>query len=301
VKQGDVLFEVDNRPFMIAVEKAQAEVLHAEALRDQAAIELKQAIENLKRNVVAADAVSFSQNALRAAEAEVRSAKASLDMARLDLEWTKIVAPIDGVLGDFSTIPGSAVAENDTVLTSLTDPSRLNVTFHVGEGSIHAIRKRRGAVALRVEVATAGDDSPIKGRVTYAGSSLDPKTRTCLIRAELENPDRSVMPGMSARVYLFTGERHEAILVNQNAVTFGNTSTIIYTCGEDKRIVPEAITVVVTRAGLVEITSRFDRSSWVVVEAGRDGSAYKLTLYLMGPGKPFERREVAMPEPKPKP
>jgi RND family efflux transporter MFP subunit len=204
VKTGDIIAEIDPRPY-------QAKLDLAHALLQQAEAKLQFATATLRRAKTARDAGAASQEQLDEAQAEVevataaiRVAKAGKDHAALDLSFTKLTSPIDGRVGRIGMTTGNLViADQETPITIVVATDRLTVVFEMDEASL--LQLRRAGLKEKLAVGFGLSDEkgyPRKAEVTLFDSEVDPKTGTIRVHARCANPDGVMSPGMFVRVRL---------------------------------------------------------------------------------------------------
>jgi membrane fusion protein (multidrug efflux system) len=237
VARGQSLFTIDPEPFRIAVQRAQAELAAAEARFDRA----RRDSARLKP-LVAAKAASQKDyddaaSAERIADADVKLAQARLAEARLNLQYTRVEAPIAGVTSRASESEGTLVSGPSVLLTTITQIHPIWVTFGIPEREHLALRKavESGRLTLPAgsgfEVEVRHSDGSLharKGRLDFSDVRVNPATGTTETRAELPNPQGQLKPGQFVRVIL-SGARHpNAIVVPQRAVLDGPQGKFVY-------------------------------------------------------------------------
>lgn len=227
VKKGDVLFVIDPRPYRVQLERAQADFARAKALAELSEKELRRS-----ESLLAARAVSQEEYDQRASQrnqlaADLQAARAAVEAAQLDLEFTRVVAPIDGRVSRAEVTTGNYVTAGTTVLTSVVSLDPIYVYF---EGDEHTYLKynaqaQRGErpssrdAANPVFVGLANEqDFPHAGRMNFVDNALNPDTGTIRARAVLDNRDGVFTPGMLARVKLLGSGEYTATLIPDEAV-----------------------------------------------------------------------------------
>ncbi len=211
VKKGDLLFEIDRRPFQAVLEQVQATYAQADSVRERQA------------KLSEANAISAEErdNAIHAAAA----AKASLDQATLNLEFTRIVSPIDGLAGIATAQIGDLVGPGGGVLTTVSTLDPIKVYFSISEQTYLAFRKPRPGEPKFPEelefdlVMADGSVYPQKGKFLAADRQIDPGTGTLRIAGTVPNPDLLLRPGQFARVRATIRTVRGALLVPQRAVS----------------------------------------------------------------------------------
>jgi RND family efflux transporter MFP subunit len=227
VKKGDVLFVIDPRPYRVQLERAQGELARAKAQADLSEKELHRT-----ENLLAARAVSQEEYEQRVSQrnqllADVQAARAAADAAQLDLEFTRVIAPIDGRVSRAEVTLGNYVTAGTTILTSVVSLDPIYVVF---EGDEQTYLKYNGQAqrgerpssretANPVFVGLANEeDFPHTGHMNFVDNALNPETGTIKARAVLENRDHQFTPGMLARVKLLGSGQYNATLIPDEAV-----------------------------------------------------------------------------------
>ncbi len=230
VKSGQVLFQQDPKPFQAQLDAAKG------ALAEQQA-RLQTANDNLAQVRPLAALKALSQKELddatgqqQAAAAAVQTASANVEAARLNLSYTRIVAPVTGLSSFARVQDGAYVNAENSLLTYVEQVDPVWVNFSISENELLAVRGEQKAGRLTlppkaeyvVELVLAdGSVYPKKGRVTFANADYDTQTGTFLLRATLPNPEGGLRPGQFVRVRVLGAVRPNAILVPQQSVLQG--------------------------------------------------------------------------------
>jgi membrane fusion protein, multidrug efflux system len=230
VRRGTVLFQIERAPFEIALAQARAMAEQAAAAHEQAQRE-----ERRLGGLIASGAVSRRQaedatTTLRSTAASLAAATALVREAELNLSYTTVTAPIDGVTGRALHSEGSLVTANTdrSLLTAVTQTDPLWVRFALSESEQEVLR-RAGEKRSELRLVLAdGTEYESVGRVNFAGSTIDPRTGTVQLRAEFANPRLQILPGQFATVRLRAGVRRE-IVVPQTAVMQGAQGRFVWT------------------------------------------------------------------------
>ena len=241
VKQGDVLFEIDPRPYRAEREKAQAVTALAEARLKQADDAGKRAAALLASKAISQEDLDKAVADRAEAEAALAVARAGLAAAKLALDFSKVAAPFDGRVGRRLVDPGGLVKADDTVLAVLSARDLMCVAFDVDERT--ALRQRRavregkpgakGEAELPVAMGLADEEGfPHPGKVDFIDNRVDPDKGTLRMRAVFANADGLLVPGLSARVRLAIGGPYKALLVPAEAVGFKDGQWFVLVVGE---------------------------------------------------------------------
>jgi len=171
VKAGDILFTIDAARYQVAVDQARAKLESAKAARDQAAREVKR-YSGLDSDVVSIQKKEQVKTSLATAQADLDLAKADLDLAQLNLSRTSVVAPVNGIVTNFSLRPGNYVGAG-TAIAALVDSSSFYVAGYFEENKLPRI-----AIGDRVKVSLMGEDRPIDGHVVSIASGIQDSERS---------------------------------------------------------------------------------------------------------------------------
>jgi membrane fusion protein, multidrug efflux system len=231
VKAGDVLFEIDPRPYQARATAAKARVAHADAsLKHAKAVNARYKELAKTRGAVSAQELDQRQAEEEQAVAALALDKANLDIALLDLEWTVVRAPIAGQVGRWNVTVGNLVKQDETKLTTLVSTDPMHIHFEVDERTLLRIRgagkdgKPPAGADLTVLMGLSNEDGyPHRGTVDFVDSRVNPKTGSAQMRTILANPKVKdgvplLMPGMFVRVRLPIGKPYEALLVIDRAI-----------------------------------------------------------------------------------
>jgi membrane fusion protein (multidrug efflux system) len=230
VKKGDLLFELDPSKFQNALDQAQGDLAKAQAQFTKTRQDVERDTPLAKQGAVSQKELDDSVQALAAAKGSVAAAKASVDQAKLNLGWTKITAPIDGVVGIAKAQIGDLIDANSE-LTSMSTLDPIRVYFPVSEQEYLAAAEKvqqgykdrkagKEYDGAPLELILGGDKIyPHKGQFFLVDRQVDVKTGTIRVAAVFPNPNNLLRPGQFARVRAVTKTKENALLVPQRAVT----------------------------------------------------------------------------------
>ena len=204
VKKGDVLAEIDDRPYRLKLDAAKAELVVARAQEKVAAAEAARLKEASEKGIVSKEEYTKVAAAQEEAEARVEVAKVGVRTAELDLSWTKLTAPMDGRVRPLVLAPGNLLKANETMVVSVVKTDPLHIPFDVDERTaLEIIRAQKDAGGnLTAAVAFLGEDGFPHPALVTIGCVVDPVTGAVQFRATLPNPKGEHMPGASVRVRL---------------------------------------------------------------------------------------------------
>jgi membrane fusion protein, multidrug efflux system len=277
VKAGELLFTIDPRPFAIAVDSAKAEIARAQAQVDLADNEVERARPLVKSAVVTERDFDQRKANLSVARAALQTTQASLKSVELNLEWSKVVAPISGRISDRKIDVGNLVtggAANPALLATIVTVDPIHFVFDVSESDF----LRYSRLNLSGERASSRDVSnPVKirladeqdfthaGKMDFVDNALNPRSGTLRGRAIVENTNQLLQPGLFGRVALFGGEA-EALLVPDSAIVSDQMKKIVFTVGEDGVIKGMPVVLGTIDGGLRVITSGLGATDRVVID-----------------------------------
>jgi RND family efflux transporter MFP subunit len=245
VKKGDLLFVIDPRPYEAAAEEAQGQLQTAQAQLTFAARDLERAVELSRTQALSQQMVDQRRQALETAEAAVIIAEGALKRAKLDVEFTQVVSPIDGRIGRKLVTEGNLITGGDTgatVLTTVVSLDPIYFYFNIDEQTY--LKSTRLRLADRpptsqdnanpVHVALPDDtEFPHEGRMDWIDNELDQGTGTLRGRALLPNPQLRFSPGQFGRVRLIGSAPYEALLLPDTAIGSDQSRKIVYVVGKD--------------------------------------------------------------------
>ena len=224
VHQGDVLFVIDSRPYAAEVARAEAVLAQARTRNQLAGMEVERAQKLVNSQAISREELDARTSGRAEGDAGVRAAEAALRVARLNLEWTVVRAPISGRVGRAEITPGNLVqagAPTPTLLTTIVSIDPIYVYFDTDE---QAYLKYMGAQATgpkgrEVLIGLANETGfPHDGRLNFVDNRVDGTSGTIRARALLSNPNGLFTPGLFARVRLLGNARHPANLVQDQAI-----------------------------------------------------------------------------------
>jgi membrane fusion protein (multidrug efflux system) len=247
VHRGELLFQIDRRPFEAALEQAQANLAQAEASAANSAQNLARVSRLIADNAVSQQDLDTAVAHDRADRASVQAAKAAVDEAQLNLGYTRITAPRDGVVSKALVKPGALVTVAQTLLTTMYSVDPIYVNFALGEQRMLELTRRgrdkRGAAAEEFRLRLVdGSDYPHPARLNFVDTAVDPKNDTLQVRVVVPNPEGWLRPGQYVRVAVPAAPRPNAILIPQKAVQELQGLKTVYVIGADDKASVRQIT-----------------------------------------------------------
>lgn len=286
VKAGQKLFQIDPAPYEAALAQAQASVAQAEASLAQS-----RALAERYRPLVAVNAISKQEydNAVAAqktAEANVAAAKAAVTTASINLGYASVTAPISGRIGRALVTEGALVGQGtptELAVIQQIDPLYINFTQSASEAlklrAAMAAGKYKQAGTNAAHVSVVLEDGTLykqQGRLLFTDLTVDPTSGQVTLRAEVPNPDRSLLPGLYVRVRLEQAQVTNGILLPQQAVTRSGQSDTVMVVGEGGNVTPRPVKLGPSQG-----------SNWVVLEGLKAGEQVMVDGFQKLPrGKP---------------
>jgi len=293
VKQGDLLFVIDPRPYRDALNSAQAQLERA-----RAAANLAQSQNQRAQTLIAAKAISREEFDSRHADlaqtgADVRAAQAAVATAQLNLGFTEVRAPVAGRAGRALLTVGNLAQTDQSVLTTVVSQDPMYVYFDCDEHSYlryqALARKGERSGEHLVHVGLADEAGfPHAGTLDFLDNQVDAATGTIRARALLRNPDRALTPGLFARVQLQGGGEFAAMLIDDKAVLTDQDRQYVYVLGADHKALRKDVVLGRLIDGLRVVQSGLDAKDKVIVSG---------TQKIFFPGMQVQPDEVAMGAP----
>jgi membrane fusion protein, multidrug efflux system len=296
VRKGDLLFVIDQRRYRATLDHAAAEYERARSEARLAATELERAETLLASRAISREEFDTRRAANAQGNAAARAAAAAVDAAKLDLQFTEVRAPVDGRAGRALVTVGNLAQADSTVLTTIVSLDPMHVYFEADEQTFleYAAASRRGqhrTNASPVRVGLANEPGfPHPGTVDFVDNQVDPRTGTIRARAVVPNGDRSLTPGLFARVQLAGGRRQAALLIDEKAVLTDQDRKYVYVLGPNNVAVRKDI-VLGRKAGDLRVVDRGLAPNELVIVHG--------VQKVFFAGMPVAPQEIAMGESAP--
>jgi RND family efflux transporter MFP subunit len=273
VEKGEVLFLIDPRPFEVALERAEADLASAEAQVRLAEIEFQRISDLAESPAFSRAAFDQRRQEKEAAEATLAAAQAAVARARLDLEYTRIHAPVSGRISDRRVDIGNLVTEQ-TLLTTIVSLNPIYFVFDMSEADFLAYQRavlagelpstRNRSTLVNVKLVDE-DGWSRQGRMNFVDNEVDQGSGTIRARAEFSNPDHLIAPGQFGTVRIPGSPEYEAILIPDEAIITDQAQKLVMTVTEDNRIEPRVIRPGPTELGLRVVRRGLEASDRIVI------------------------------------
>ncbi|SAJ88621.1 RND family efflux transporter MFP subunit [Burkholderia multivorans] len=250
VAQGAVLFEIDPRPYRIALDRAIAQQQRARAAEHLARVQLQRVQTLIDAHATSQEELDNARTAAEQARADLQAADAAVADAKLNLGFTEVRAPIAGRVGRALATAGNLARADDTLLTTVVSQDPVYVYFDCDEQSYLRYNAQRADPAHRaigadpVRVGLANETGfPHAGTVDFLDNRLDPQTGTIRARVRLRNAHHTFTPGLYARVQLVSGRERSALLVDDKAVLTDQDRKYVYVIGPGDKALRRDVTI----------------------------------------------------------
>jgi RND family efflux transporter MFP subunit len=277
VKKGDLLFVIDPRPFRIALDQAEAQLVQARTAAGLANKDLERAATLLQSKNVSEQFYDQRLQSKQAADAALKAAQANVDNARLNVEFTEVRAPVAGRVSREMVSPGNLVSGGGTGSTLLTTIVSLDpIYFYFDADESEYLKYQRLAkagsrpssrdVANPVELQLADEhDWPHKGKMDFVDNQFDANTGTMRARAVFENAEGLLSPGLFARIRLAGSGKYIATLLPDEAIGTDQTQRLVSVVGSDNKVALRPVKLGPVVEGLRVIREGVTPQDWVVI------------------------------------
>ena len=284
VQAGTPLFQIDPANFQTQLASAEAAVAVAEAKAAQARREYARLAPLAAEKAVSQKESDDSKSALETAEASLKQVQAQANEARLNLGYTRVVAPIAGTTGIASKADGSLVTTADSLLTTIVQTNPMYVNFSVSEGdmlhmtqmvkagqlTVPGKKAANGSLGFAVNIKLSdGSSYPRTGKLNFASERINPQTGSFDVRAEIPNPDGSLRPGQFVRVSLGGASRANSLSVPQRAIIDSPFGKIVFVVNKDDKLEPHPVEL-----------DGWTQGQWIVTKGLKDGDRVLVDGYI---------------------
>jgi RND family efflux transporter MFP subunit len=251
VKEGDELFEIDQRPFVTAYNEANAQLAVAQSTLTYAESEFNRANRLVNSGNQTISTLDDRRRELQSAQASLQGSQASVERARLDLTYSKITAPLNGRINRHTISIGNLVQADQTELTTIVALDPIDFYFDIDERRLlnyaETARKngkalQEGGGGLKVSVRLGDrDKTKFSGTLNFAENIIDQATGTLRVRARFANPDFVLQPGLFGRVEIEGSNSYTAILIPDEAVSADQNERVVYVLNPDNTVTTKSV------------------------------------------------------------
>ena len=285
VKQGDLLFQLDERPFAAVVASLEAQILSADAALEQAKSEAKRATRLTERNAISTEQAQARTSTLHQRQAQLAALQAQLTSAQLDLEFTAIRSPINGVISRANITRGNNVLAGQSVLTSIVSNHEMYAYFDIDERTWNSsFSDVTAASKQQVVMQKVGQQNfAHDGYINFIDNRINASTGTLRVRAIFEDSEQ-LRSGSFARIKLAANAITKQIIIPERAIGTDLKNRFVLTVGENNVLVYKLVEVGERYGKLRAITSGLNKDDVIAV----NGPA------RVGPGMPVNPTTVAI-------
>jgi RND family efflux transporter MFP subunit len=278
VRKGDVLFEIDPRTYQAALAQAEGNLASADARLTRLGADLDRAGRLLTSRAIGREEYDKIVGDRGEAAGSLGALKAAVERAKLDLEYTKVTAPVNGRVSRYVVTVGNLVQAGDqgggTLLTTIVSVDPMYAYFDVDEYTVLRVRQliragkaksaRDGELPVWLGLANEGG-CPHRGTVNFVDNQVNPKTGTLRVRGVFPNKDEALSPGYFARVRVPIGFPHQALLVSDRALDTDQGQKVVYVVDKDNKVVSRPVRLGALHDGLREVTDGLKPGERVIV------------------------------------
>jgi membrane fusion protein, multidrug efflux system len=252
VKEGQVLFRMDPKPFQAQLDQARAALLIQEATFETARLNLARTRPLTEQNALSKKDLDDATGQYQSSAAAVEQARAQVETAKLNLSYATITSPVTGISSSARQTEGTYIGTQNSLLTTVAVLSPIWVNFSLSENDMVRYRDEIARGLLRppksegyeIEIVLVdGSVYPHRGKMTFAEPSFNPQTGTFMIRASVDNPKGLIRPNQYVRARLLGACRPNSILVPQRAVQQGSKGLFVWVVGKQNRVEERPVTV----------------------------------------------------------
>ncbi|PZM07742.1 efflux RND transporter periplasmic adaptor subunit [Rhizobium tubonense] len=296
VTKGTQLFGIQSDTYQAQLDQAKATLASQQASQVGAQQEYLRQLNLNKQQVSTQTALDSAKATLDQANAAILNAKASVDLAAINLGYTKVLAPFDGIVTSHLVDVGALVGvSGPTMLATIVQMDPLYANFSVSEAQVLTIKeglakqgrtmKQTDLPNIPVEIGLQGEDGyPHKGHLDYVSPQIDAATGTLSVRGIFDNKDRAMLPGLFVRVRVPVGHLDKALLVRDDAIGSNQLGSYVLVLGKDDVVEQKVVKTGQRQGQLRVIESGLDAGDWVVTEG----------IQQAIPGSKVEPEKVAM-------
>jgi len=266
VARGEVLLRLDPADYQARLRQAEATLARDQAQLVKAQADVERAISLKAKGFVSDAAIDTARAAASGAEATVKADQAVLDLALLQLGYTTVRAPFDGVVGARLVFPGTAVKANDTTLAVVNRVRPIFVSFSVPEKYLPRLRAGMKGKGAAVTVSVPGDKNPMTGTIRFLDNAVDATTGTVHMKAQLANDGERLSPGQFVDVSLAIETLVQVVTVPAEAVQQGPGGGYVYVVKEDQTVEMRKLTLAATQHGIAAVKEGLAAGETVVTD-----------------------------------
>lgn len=297
VHEGDLLVQIDSRPFQVQLEQAEGQLAKDQAQRKDAEANLERYKLLFKEGVIPQQQLDTQAALVGQFDGSIKSDQSQVDNAKLQLTYSRITAPINGRVGLRLVDPGNIVHANDTNgIVVITQLQPIAVLFSLPQDNLPQVNaKLRAGVQLNVEAYDRDDTTKVAaGKLLTIDNQIDPTTGTYKLKSIFNNSDNALFPNQFVNIHLLVDTMRNLTIVPASAIQRGPQGTYVYAVGSDNTVKIRPVNVALTTANSVGLSGGINAGDVVVVDGQdklQDGS--KVTPTMAGAGNGGARSATA--------
>lgn len=271
VREGDLLIEIDDRPYRVQMEQMQAQLFKDQASLRDAKLNLDRYVALIPSGSIAQQQVDTQRSTVDQLEGQVRTDQAQIDNAKLQIVYCHITAPFNGRVGLRQVDPGNIVHAADTnPMLILTQLQPIAVIFTLPEDVLPTVAQRMHQGTLEVDAFSRDDQTRLaSGKLLTIDNQIDPTTGTAKLKAVFDNKDNKLWPNQFVNADLLLETRKNSTVVPTAAILRGPQGTFVYAVNPDKTVQDKPVTVALTQGDITVITDGLNPGETVVTD-GQD-------------------------------
>ncbi len=244
VKQGDLLFTLDARPYEAALRQAEANLARDTTQLANAEKEARRQAELLKKGFASQDAYDQARTAADSLASTISADQAAIDTAKINLSYCTIRSPLQGRTGDYMVDRGNLVKADDVTLVVINQVRPIKVTFSLPQANLPEIQRQMARIKLQVRVCIPGEeDQPETGELVFVNNTVDQPTGTIQLKGLFANIQERLWPGQYVNVTLVLSKQPDAIMIPSHAVQVGQKGQYVFVVKTDSAVEDRPITV----------------------------------------------------------
>ncbi|WP_420897684.1 efflux RND transporter periplasmic adaptor subunit [Candidatus Methylopumilus universalis] len=278
VKAGQTLFNIDPEPYKIALNQARAQYNQSLERAEQAKREKKRLEGLIESRSISQREFDNATSDESISIAALAQSRANLRQAELNLSYTNVTAPVDGISGRFQFSEGALISANTSLLTTLAQVNPIWVRFSFSDNELKQLggalnEKNIQEVSM---ILSDGNEYPKKGKINFAASEINPSLGTQELRATFENNERQILPGQFVRVRVNIGKKDGVFLLPQLAVLNSDQGKFVFVVNEKSQATPRPV-----------VTGQWKGRDWVILNGLQAGDKVIIdNLIKVRPGMP---------------
>jgi len=268
IRAGQVLFQIDPRPFQVALDAALAQLARDKSQAANAETQAKRYADLVKKDYVTQEQSDSVRTQAEMFRSTVRVDEAAVAQARLNLDYATIKAPISGRSGSLLVKRGNVVKANDATLVVINQINPIRVSFSIPGDQLPQVQKyaARDKLEVHVQASRNGDNYEVKGYLTFLDNAVDPQTGTVTLKAECPNQANSLWPGQFVDTELVLTIEAAVLTVPAGAVVTGQDGTFVFVVGPDKTVRKQAVKINRTLDSIMVIDKGLKAGDTVVTD-----------------------------------